>query len=469
MGAPLCPDTEERDLVPTKRILICEPDETRANVYRDVLQGRHHWVACLKDDEAAFELFEKQQFHVTVWSIKDKNNLSSIFRLKHLRPTASVVAMIGDSSPSTIVSTMRSGASNVWVTDGPLESLVEVVEETLSRSVTEIAHDDKIQTLFPQFIGRHPKLIEIFQLIWSVRNSESTVLITGESGTGKEVVARAIHEVSPRGKRPWIAVNCGAIPGSLLESELFGHVKGAFTGATQNRMGRFQLAGNGTLFLDEISDLPFDLQAKILRAIQHKVFEPVGSPHSMNLEARIIAATNQDLDKAVNDKRFREDLYYRLNVIPIHIPPLRSRKSDIPLLARNFLERFCKQNEKQFLGISEEAMQCLMDYHWPGNVRELENLMERVIVLKRDPGIVELKDLPVQHFRNIKLDRFVANIELPEDGLDFNEAVNEFENELILQALQKTCGNKNQAASLLNLNRTTLVEKLKRKGLRICA
>ncbi len=262
-------------------------------------------------------------------------------------------------------------------------------------------------------------------------------------------------------------MNCGAIPASLLESELFGHVKGAFTGAVQTRAGRFQLAGNGTLFLDEISDLSLDLQAKILRAIQNRVFEPVGSPHSLSLDARIIAATNQDLETAVAERRFREDLFYRLNVIPIYIPPLRSRKTDIPLLVKIFLERFSQENGKEFIGISEEAMQALMQYHWPGNVRELENLMERVVVLKRKRGIVELADFPLNHFRNIRLDRFVASVALPEEGLDFNQAVDEFENELILQALQKTEGNKNKAASLLNLNRTTLVEKLKRKGLRI--
>ena len=232
-------------------------------------------------------------------------------------------------------------------------------------------------------------------------------------------------------------------------------------------MGRFQLAGNGTLFLDEISDLPFDLQAKLLRAIQMREFDPVGSAHSQTLDARIIAATNQDLEVAVSEKKFRQDLYYRLNVIPVFLPPLRQRKSDIPLLVSSFLRRFADMQNKPMRGISEDAMKTLMQYHWPGNVRELENLMERVLVLKRDNGVIELKDFPSAYFANVRLDRFVASVALPDDGLDFNDAVNEFENELILQALQKTEGNKNKAATLLNLNRTTLVEKLKRKGLRI--
>jgi len=268
-------------------------------------------------------------------------------------------------------------------------------------------------------------------------------------------------------RSPWVAVNCGAIPPTLLESELFGHMKGAFTGATQNRMGRFQLAANGTLFLDEISDLSLDLQSKILRAIQQKVFEPVGSPHSLYLQARVIAATNQNLEQAVKDKKFREDLFYRLNVIPIHIPPLRERKSDIPLLVKSFIEKFSNQHKRSVIGISEDSLRILMQYQWPGNIRELENLIERVVILKREPGAIELKDLPVEHFKNVSLDRFISSVTIPENGLDLNEAINDFENELILQALQKTQGNKNKAAHLLNLNRTTLVEKLKRKGLKI--
>ncbi|NBV49600.1 sigma-54-dependent Fis family transcriptional regulator [bacterium] len=317
------------------------------------------------------------------------------------------------------------------------------------------------------FVGRHPKIIEVFHLIMSIKDTDSNVLITGESGTGKEVVARAIHDLSPRKKMPWVAVNCGAIPATLLESELFGHVKGAFTGATQNRVGRFQLAGNGTLFLDEIGDLSLDLQAKMLRAIQQKVYEPVGSAHSVYLNARIIAATNKNLEEAVKEKRFREDLFYRLNVIPINLPPLRERKSDIPLLTKSFIDKFSIQHKRTITGVSEDSMRVLMQYQWPGNIRELENLIERIIILKRDPGTIEIKDLPMQHFKSVSLDRYISSVAFPEGGLDLNEAMNDFENELILQALQKTQGNKNRAAHLLNLNRTTLVEKLKRKGLKI--
>ncbi len=455
--------------MPTSRVLIYEPDSENRAAFTERLQAKHLWVVAVGDKAEALKLIQNQLFHMCLWRVKEDSDIADLARIKQARPSAAVLAMSDSVLPNRIVACIRSGASNYFDGRQAPDLFDAVVDETLARVLPDSVLEGELDFPFAQFVGKHPKILEIFQLIMSIRGTESTVLITGESGTGKEVVARAIHDLSPRRKQPWVAVNCGAIPGTLLESELFGHVKGAFTGATQNRVGRFQLAGSGTLFLDEISDLPFDLQAKILRAIQNRVYEAVGSPHSLTLEARIIAATNQDLETAVAEKRFREDLFYRLNVIPVFLPPLRSRKSDIPLLAFHFLEKFAKQNQKNIPGISEEAMLSLTEYHWPGNIRELENLMERVVVLKRESGIVELKDIPVKHFKNIRLDRFVANVELPETGLDFNIAVNEFENELILQALQRTDGNKNQAASLLGLNRTTLVEKLKRKGLRITA
>jgi DNA-binding NtrC family response regulator len=451
------------------RVLIYEPDATTAARYKECLQKQLNWVVVAQDADSARALLQKQYFHLCVWPVEEGARVEDLFQLKKVRPAMAVVATSLSAEPSLVVACMRAGASHYWVRSESVESLREVVAETLARVVPDGINEKEVPSPFPQFEGRHPRILEIYQLIQSIKNTDSTVLITGESGTGKDVVAHAIHDLSPRRSHRLVAVNCGAIPANLLESELFGHMKGAFTGATQNRMGRFQLAGAGTLFLDEISDLSFDLQAKILRAIQNKVFEPVGSPQSQRLEARIIAATNQDLETAVAERRFREDLYYRLNVIPIYIPPLRSRKSDIPLLASSFLEKFSAQNGKQITGIAEEAMRCLMQYHWPGNIRELENLMERVVVLKKGDGILELKDFSISSFQNVRLDRFVANVALPDDGLDFNDAVNEFENELILQALQKTAGNKNKAATLLNLNRTTLVEKLKRKGLRLAS
>lgn len=448
------------------RVLLFEPDVELGNRCKEYLESKNYWVIHEWDRSNAEKIFSKQFFHLCVWRTETEAELKALAHLRKTRLDAGIIAASNRVEADFVVQAMREGASHYWNRGEGEAKLEETIRETLSK----IAPDglaEEIDFPFQDFIGRHPKIIDIFQTIISIKNTDSTVLITGESGTGKEVVATAIHRLSPRNKSQMVAINCGAIPASLIESELFGHMKGAFTGASHNRMGRFQMAGSGTLFLDEITDLPIDLQAKLLRAIQNKTFEPVGSPISQTLEARIIAATNQNLETAVEDKKFREDLFYRLNVIPIYIPPLRSRKSDIPLLVKSFMEKFSKEHQKPFEGISQDAMRALMDYQWPGNVRELENLIERVIVLKRNPGPVELKDLPVHYFKNVRLDRYVANVALPEDGLDFNDAVNEFENELILQALQKTNGNKNKAASLLNLNRTTLVEKLKRKGLRL--
>lgn len=450
------------------RVLIYDPDVELGNKCKELLEQNNLWVIHEWDLNNALALYSKQLFHVCVWRCESDEELKVIPSLRNTRIEAGIIISSNRTDTNFIVKAMRDGGSHYWNRQSDLSLLQIAVKETLSKIVDEVETGD-FNFPFQEFIGRHPKIIDIFQTINSIKDTDSTVLITGESGTGKEVVASAIHKLSPRGRSQMVAINCGAIPGSLIESELFGHMKGAFTGATHNRMGRFQMAGNGTLFLDEITDLPLDLQAKLLRAIQNKTFEPVGSATSINLEARIIAATNKNLEDAVEEKKFREDLFYRLNVIPIYIPPLRSRKSDIPLLVKAFMDKFSKEHNKNCEGISQEAMRTLMEYQWPGNVRELENLMERVIVLKRNPGAIELKDLPIQYFKNVRVDRYVANVELPDEGLDFNNAVDEFENELIIQALQKTDGNRNKAASLLNLNRTTLVEKLKRKGIRLAA
>lgn len=449
-----------------RRVLVCDRALSNLEIYRSILEKHGFSVAEVSEPEMALKLAEKQPYQLCLWALSDDSDLNRISKLKFLRPTSPIIVLSQNPEPSQVVKFMRAGANDFW--DGRQEhsTLIHLLNENLKNNIAETC-EANVDFPFSQFVGRHPKILEIFQLILSIKDTDSNVLITGESGTGKEVVARAIHDLSPRKKLPWVAVNCGAIPATLLESELFGHMRGAFTGATQNRIGRFQLAGSGTLFLDEIGDLSLDLQAKILRAIQQKVFEPVGSAHSLYLNARIIAATNQNLEKAVEDKKFREDLFYRLNVIPITMPPLRERKSDIPLLVKSFIERFATQHKREVQGVSEDSMRLLMQYQWPGNIRELENLIERVVILKRNPGLIEIKDLPIEHFKSISLDRHPVRVHLPESGLDLNDAMNDFENELIIQALQKTQGNKNKAAILLNLNRTTLVEKLKRKGLKI--
>ncbi len=449
------------------RLLICEPDASLSLEIQNAAAEQHLWIVTCHTIEEAQDLLQKQAFHVCVWPVESEEEVTTLFELKQKRSELAVIVSSRSHSPDFIVHCMRAGAGDFWHRAQGVQHVSQLIGKALSRNLPIARSNEREGAEFAELSGRHPKIQEVFSIVSRIKDTESNVLITGESGTGKELVARAIHTLSRRAKMPWVAVNCSAIPANLLESELFGHVKGAFTGATQNRIGRFQMAGNGTLFLDEIGELSLDLQAKLLRAIQTKEFEPVGSTQSVSLRARVIAATNQNLESAVSEKRFREDLFYRLNVIPVFMPPLRTRKTDIPLLVQKFLQKYNTQNEKGVRGISEDAMRCLMQYHWPGNIRELENLIERVVVLKEDNTIIEINDFPVGYFRQVKLDRFVANVAFPEDGLNFNEAVNEFENELILQALRCTEGNKNKAATLLKLNRTTLVEKLKRKGLRV--
>ena len=314
---------------------------------------------------------------------------------------------------------------------------------------------------FDKIIGYSDCMKKVFDTIDKVSNSDSTVLITGESGTGKELVARAIHFKSDRRSQPMIPVNCGAIPEDLLESELFGHEKGAFTGAIRNRMGRFELAQGGTIFLDEIGDMSPALQVKVLRVIQEKQFERIGGVKTINADVRIIAATNQNLEKAVAEKQFREDLFYRINVIPINLPALRERGSDILILANHFLMHFNRIKKKNVEHIEPDAANYLMRYSWPGNVRELQNLIEMLVVMKEE-GKICIDDLPAK-IRNSPLqETSCSTIFFPDDGIDFNDHVSRLEKELLLKALKMSGGVKNRAAKLLNLNRTTLVEKLKR-------
>jgi transcriptional regulator with GAF, ATPase, and Fis domain len=310
-------------------------------------------------------------------------------------------------------------------------------------------------------VGESLGLREVYRVIDRVAHTVCTVLITGESGTGKELVARAVHEASPRAERPFVAVNCGAIPEALLESELFGHAKGAFTGAHASRPGRIAMAEGGTLFLDEVGEIPLSLQVKLLRILQIREYSPVGDTRTMKADVRIVAATNVDLEKAVAEGKFREDLYYRLNVIHVHVPPLRERTTDIALLAAHFFATARERMGRQDLtGFSQAALKLVIDYPWPGNVRELENTVERAVLLARGPQ-VEPKDLPSKVCGLASEPR--GPQKLPQGGIDLRAAVDAFENNLIRQALERTSWNKNRAAALLGLNRTTLVEMLKRK------
>ncbi|MBU2550723.1 MAG: sigma-54 dependent transcriptional regulator [Proteobacteria bacterium] len=314
---------------------------------------------------------------------------------------------------------------------------------------------------FDHIVGQSQAIRSVFRLVEKVADTDSTVMIYGESGTGKELIARALHQHSRRRDMPLIPVNCGAIPEELLESELFGHEKGAFTSAIRMRIGRFEMASGGTIFLDEIADMSPKLQVKILRVLQEQQFERIGGSKTINVDIRVITATNKNLRQAMEHGRFREDLFYRLNVIPMTVPPLRERQADIPLLIEHFLHQFHLNKGSRAKSIDHETMARLMAYPWPGNIRELENLVERMVILAENETLTVV-DLPAR-IREAVAAPGQAPVEIPEEGIDFNQVVSDFEDQLLLQALEKAGWVKNKAANLLKLNRTTLVEKLKKK------
>jgi len=321
---------------------------------------------------------------------------------------------------------------------------------------------------FDTVVGRSPAMQHVFSTLELVSPMASTVLIQGETGTGKELIARTIHYNSPRRDESFVAFNAAAIPEGLAEAELFGHVKGAFTGAVAARLGRFELAHKGTLFIDELASMSMSLQAKLLRALQEREVERVGESKPVKFDIRVIAATNVELKKMVKEGTFREDLYYRLNVVPITLPPLRSRREDIALLACHFVQSSCKSNKVAERTISQATLRTLMDYSWPGNIRQLENAIEHAVAMSGRSMEITPELLP-EDVRNPGSPGMLGPIVIPDEGLNFSDVVSALERELILRSLEKTGGNKRQAARLLNMSRTTLIDKLQRMGEKIDA
>jgi DNA-binding NtrC family response regulator len=388
-----------------------------------------------------------------------------VARARELDPELPFVLTHSSSAAQASLTALQSGAlcSLAKPVERERAALVQLLEIARAKRRSALREPSGRPAAQRRIVGRSPALADCLALVERVARSGASVLITGESGTGKELVARAIHEGGRRATQAFVAVNCGAIPEALLESELFGHVRGAFTSAVSAREGRFALADGGTLFLDEIGDMSPALQVKLLRVLQDGTFEPLGSSQTRRVDVRVIAATHQDLQRRLGDGRFREDLYYRLNVIPIEMPPLRERRSDVPLLIEHFLERVADATGKRLEGVTRAAMGQLCAHDWPGNVRELENVVERLVVLK-DGGWIEVDDLPGP-LRAIRNPPAREAPTLPEAGLSFRAEVARFESDLLLAALERTGGNKSRAAALLGLNRTTLIEMLRTRGL----
>jgi DNA-binding NtrC family response regulator len=453
------------------KILIAEDNDLNREYLTDLLTLSGYDVKAVENGRQAMDALVEDKYDLVITDLRmpQIDGMELLKFTKEMNQDNVVIMITGYGTVNTAVDAMKLGAFD-YITKPLKEDLVKL---TVSRALSYVNLKGENLTLkshlkdrydFGKMIGYSDSMKKVFDILGKVSASDSTILIHGESGTGKELVARAIHFNSDRKNQPLIPVNCGAIPEELLESELFGHEKGAFTGAIRTRIGRFELAQRGTIFLDEIGDMSTALQVKMLRVIQEKEFERIGGVKTVHADVRIIAATNQNLEKAVAEKRFREDLFYRINVIPIHLPPLRERGPDIAILANHFLKKFNKLKKKNLSGISSEAMGYFTRYLWPGNVRELENLIEMLVVMK-DEGGIDVGDLPEKLLYQKNEDRLTRHVDLPADGLNYNEMVSQFEKDLLLQALQKSGGVKNRAAKLLNLNRTTLVEKIKRFNL----
>lgn len=461
-------------LMQAQRILIVDDESSLRTALFRVLDRQGFQVItanCKREAEALANTDQPLDLALVDLRLPDGDGIELMQRLKISHPAIQVIILTGHGSIELAVRATQHGAFHFVTKPFNMEELLSIVTRALSHKTLQQENHQLRSALhrkyrFDNIVGSSEEIRRVLDMVERVADSDSTVLVTGESGTGKELVAKAIHYNSPRASKPFVPINCGAIPGELLESELFGHVKGAFTGAIANRVGRFELASGGTLFLDEIGELSLNLQVKLLRVLQERRFEPVGSAKTLEAEVRVIAATNIDLAKAVTRGQFREDLFYRLNVIPIVIPSLKQRRSDIPLLLHHFVQHFNQTKSRSLAGFTPEALEMLYHYPWPGNIRELENLVERLAILKGS-GMVDVIDLP-EHYRQSRPATASVNesLEIPESGMDFNSAVDAYENLLILQALEKTGWNRNQAAALLKLNRTTLVEKIKKKGLR---
>lgn len=455
------------------KILVVDDEQTlRAAMFRIFSRKEYNVITTANLREAESVITSNSELDLAIVDVKlpDGNGIDLLATLRQKYNNIPVIVLTGFASIDVAVKATKLGAFHFMTKPFNIEELISIVEKALSHKmlVSENSNlKNKLQSKyqFDNIIGKSSPIEAVLNMIEKVADTDSTILVTGESGTGKELIAKAIHYNSSRRDKAFIPINCGAIPNELLESELFGHVKGAFTGAISNRQGRFELANKGTLFLDEIGDLSPNLQVKLLRVLQEKHFEPVGSAKTIEADVRIIAATNVDLSKAVKDGRFREDLFYRLNVIPMTVPSLRSRREDIPLLLEHFIQKFNKNRGIHIEGIQPAALDKLMQYAWPGNIRELENFIERVSILRKE-GIIEISDVPY-YFEDNKEQSFLGElpVDIPENGIDFNTAIAAYENQLILNALKKTGWNRNQAALLLRLNRTTLVEKIKKKGL----
>jgi two-component system response regulator PilR (NtrC family) len=446
---------------PLARILVVDDERSMRELLGIVLRREGYTVLVAENGASALKLLEREPIDLLVSDIKmpDVGGVDVLRAAKRVDPDVVGIMITAFASTATAVEALRMGAYDYLSKPFDVEELKIVVRDALERRrlrQENVLLKRALQTThqFSNIIGRSQVMLDLFQLIETVSPTNSTILITGESGTGKELVARAVHVNSLRRDRPFVALNCGAVTETLLESEFFGHVRGAFTGAATNKKGLLDVADRGTVFLDEIAEMSPTMQVKLLRVLQERRFRRVGGTDEIECDIRFIAATNRDLAKLVADGRFREDLFYRVNVIPVHLPALRDRREDIPPLAAHFVEKFGRQMGKAITGLSGDALDCLLMYDWPGNVRELENAMERAVALERSPRVL-LESLPgnVRAGRSVRPGAVAGSGDaLPESGFDLERHVEQIEREYIAEALRRSGGVKVKAADLLGMS-----------------
>jgi two-component system response regulator PilR (NtrC family) len=454
------------------KILVVDDERSMREFLGIMLAKEGYGVTQCPDGETALRQVEEDIFDLVIMDIRmpKMDGIAVLERIKEITPDTIVIMITAFASTDTAVRAMKKGAYDYITKPFKIDEIKLIIRNALEKKALEkenILLKRLVETKFSfdNIIGQSPKMLAIYELMEKVAPTKTNILITGESGTGKELVAKAIHFNSPRREKVFVTLNCGAIPENLLESELFGHMKGAFTGAMYNKRGLFEVADGGSIFLDEIGELPLSMQVKLLRILQDKEFTRVGGTEPIKVDVRIISASNKDLEEAVREKKFREDLYYRLNVIQIKLPLLRERKEDSALLTENFIKKYAQELDKDIREISPDAMKVLVHYDYPGNVRELQNIIERAIALETSNTLTaENLESYMDEQRGVKSmdDRL---FDIPAEGIDLEKVVEDLERNLLIKALQRAKGVKKKAAELLNINFRSIRYRLEKYGI----
>ena len=453
------------------KILVADDEKSMREFLDIMLKKEGYKVTLASNGEEVMKLIEKDIFDLALVDIRmpRQDGISALKRIKTVSPETIVIMMTAYASADTAIKAMKEGAYDYITKPFKIDEIKLIIQNALEKKhlqkenllLKQVVRD---RYHFENIIGQSSKMLELYDLLEKVAPTKTNILITGESGTGKELVAKAIHYNSPRKDKPFVTLNCGAIPESLIESELFGHMRGAFTDAISTKKGLFEVADEGTIFLDEISELPLMMQVKLLRVLQDGEFKRVGGTEDIRVDVRIISATNKNLEEAVREKQFREDLFYRLNVIQIRIPSLRERKEDIPLLTSHFLKRYSEELGKQISQISSEALRVLVQYDYPGNVRELQNIIERAMALETSQELTA-QNLSSYIEEQLPIKKRPLDLEIPSEGVDLEKIVEDVERTLLIKALDRTKGIKKKAAELLHINFRSMRYRLEKYGL----